>query len=43
MIRKSIQTNFLGGKIASIGTLVISAMITENNTPYPKLDSSRVL
>jgi len=39
MIRKSLQTNFLGIKTASIGIVVISAMITENNTPYPKLGS----
>jgi len=37
MMRKSLQTNFLGSKTASIGTAVISAIITENNTPYPKL------
>jgi len=39
MMRKSLQTNFLGSKTASIGTVVISAMITENNITYPKLGS----
>jgi len=39
MIRKSLQTNFLGSKTASIGTVVISPMITENNTSYPNLGS----